>query len=123
MTQELLLPIIALLGLTLWLALRHVFAVIQSEEQREIARSGASCQGKIVAIQRPFLLDACTRLYFDFLPEGGERPLRVCHVDRRPPAELRASLPVAGAVVTVRYLPQTPRRAVISKLVAVASSY
>jgi hypothetical protein len=123
MANELLLPLIALIVLTLWLAARHVLAFVQGESQREIARSGASCQGRVVAIQRPFLLDACTRLYFDFVPEGRDRPVRVCHVDRRPLTELHASLPVAGASVAVRYLPHRPRRAVICKLVSMAASH
>jgi len=122
MANELLLPLIVLIALTLWLAGRHVLAFVHGERQREIARSGASCQGRVVAIQRPFLLDACTRLYFDFVPEGGDRPVRVCHVDRRPPTELHAALPIAGAAVAIRYLPHRPRRAVICKLVSMAAS-
>jgi hypothetical protein len=92
-------------------------AVVQCQRQLEIVRRGASCQGRIVAIQRPFMLDACTRLYFDFVPEGDDRPMRVCHIDRRPPDELRAALPAAGSIVTVCYLPERPQHAIITKLV------
>lgn len=120
MFTELLLPIAALIAITLWLALKHVAAIVRGQQQLEIMRRGTTCEGRVVAIQRPFMTDACTRLYFDFVPAGGDRPLRACHIDRRPPEELRASLPAAGTVVTVRYLPNRPRRAVISKLVATA---
>jgi hypothetical protein len=117
MVSQMLLPISALIATTMWLAIRHAVGAAQSQRQLEIARRGASCQGKVVAIQRPFMLDACTRLYFDFVPEGGERTMRACHIDRRPPEELHASLPTAGSVVTIRYLPERPQRAVITKLV------
>jgi hypothetical protein len=121
MTNELLLPLIGVLALALWLGARHALAVADGERQREIARSGATASAKIVAIQQPFLLDACTRLYFDFVPEGGDRLLRACHVDRRPLADVRASLPAAGATVVIHYMPRSPRRAVISRLVSLAS--
>ena len=118
MPHELLLPLIGILALALWLAARHALTVSHSERQREIARSGVRASGKIVAIQRPFLFDACTRLYFDFVPEGGDRAVRVCHIERRPHAELRSALPVAGATVAIHYMPRSPRRAVIARLVS-----
>ena len=117
MVNEVLLPISALIATTLWLGIRYAVTAAQCERQLEIARRGASCQGRIVAIQRPFMLDACTRLYFDFVPEGGDRPLRACHIDRRPPEELRAALPAAGSIVTVCYLRERPERAIITKLI------
>ncbi|MGH8175742.1 MAG: hypothetical protein ACREV5_05730 [Steroidobacter sp.] len=116
MIGEFILPIGALIAITLWMALRHAFVAHQTSRQSEIARRGATCQGKIVAIQRPFMLDSCTRLYFDFLPAGVEQPLRGCHIDRRAVDELRSSLPAAGSVVTVSYLPDRPRQAVICRL-------
>ena len=118
MFTQLFLPLGGLIALTVWLAIRHVVAVTQAQRQMRIVRCGASVQGKVVAIQRPFMLDACTRLYFDFVPVGGQQPLRACHVDRRSPEELRASLPAAGSLVSVRYLPDQPKQAVISRLVA-----
>jgi hypothetical protein len=121
MTNELLLPLVGILALALWLAARHALATVHGERQREIARSGARASGKIVAIQRPFLLDGCTRLYFDFVPDGGDRPVRGCHIERRPLAELRSTLPVAGATVAIHYMPRSPRRAVISALAAQTS--
>ena len=60
----------------------------------------------------------CTRLYFDFLPHGEMDAVRGCHIDRRSPDELQASLPAQGTLVTVRYLPHEPRRAVIGKLIS-----
>ena len=62
--------------------------------------------------------DACTRLYFDFVPEGMNQEVRACHVDRRANDEPMASLPAQGALVSIRYLPEQPRAAIIGKLVA-----
>lgn len=117
MFHDLLLPISALIALTLWLGLKYAIAAAQMQRQIEIARRGAASQGKVVAIQRPFMFDACTRLYFDFVPEGADHPVRVCHVDRRALADVRSALPIAGAVVAVRYLPERPRCAVIARLI------
>lgn len=117
MVNEVLLPVALLVAVTVWLAMRHVIALLRGEQQIEILRRGATGEGRVVAVQRPCMIDACTRLYFDFTPAGGERPVRVCHVDRRPLGEARVSLPPAGAIVAVRYLPHRPQRAVISKLV------
>jgi hypothetical protein len=119
MTNEMLLPLTGILAFILWLAVRHALAVARGERQREIARSGATTYGKIVAIQGPFLFDDCTRLYFDFVPDGGDRPLRACHIERKSLVDLRASLPVAGATVAIHYMPRSPRRAVIARLVVV----
>ncbi len=118
MLSEFYLPVGILMAVTLCVAARHALAVRHAKRQSEIALRGASCEGKIVAIQRPFMLDSCTRVYFDFVPHGLAETLRVCHVDRRPAAEQRPTLPVAGAIVTVRYLPDRPQRAVIGKLVS-----
>lgn len=117
MTNELFLTFGALIAATLWLAIKYAMTVAQAQRQLDIMRRGALCQGRIVAVQRPFMLDACTRLYFDFVPEGAHEPLRACHVERRPHDELRASLPAAGATVAVHYLRNRPDRAVISNLV------
>jgi hypothetical protein len=118
MFEHLITPIAFLIGLTLWLAIRHVVRAEQDRRQHEVAARGEFCQGRVVAIQRPFFLDTSTRLYFEFAPPGVEQPMRCCHVDRRPPDEISASLPSAGTVVTVRYLPEQPSRAVIGKLVS-----
>jgi hypothetical protein len=118
MPTEVIISIAALMALTLWMAVKHAVATHAVEAQRSIVQQGIACQGRVVAIQRPFLLDNCTRLYFDFLPPGAERAVRACHVDRRPPDELHASLPAQGTLVSVRYLPHRPHRAVIGKLVS-----
>jgi hypothetical protein len=117
MLREFYLPVCLVMAVTLWIAVRHALAVRHASRQLEIAQRGASCEGKVVAIQRPFMLDSCTRLYFDFVPHGREETVRVCHVDRRPTEEQRPALPAAGATVTVRYLPDRPQQAVIGKLV------
>jgi hypothetical protein len=118
MPAEVSTAIVFLITLTLWMAAKHAVAVHQATKQREIAQRGVMSQGRVVAIQRPFLLDDCTRLYFEFLPDGMDREVRACHVDRRAPDELRASLPAQGALVSIRYLPEQPHAAVIGKLVA-----
>jgi hypothetical protein len=117
MPNEVVVAIVLLAAMTLWLALKGAVAAHQSARQREIMHRGSVCQGRVVAIQRPFLLDNCTRLYFDFQPDGIEQSVRACHVDRRAADQLHASLPPQGSVVTVRYLPHRPRHAVIGKLV------
>jgi hypothetical protein len=118
MPSEVFLSLTVLVGITLWLAIKHALGVHRASIQRDIALRGALCQGRVVAIQRPFLLDNCTRLYFDFLPHGEMDAVRGCHIDRRSPDELQASLPAQGTLVTVRYLPHEPRRAVIGKLIS-----
>jgi len=117
MTADLIVPIALLIGVTVWMAIAHVMRGNHARLQQEIASKGALCQGRVTAIQRPFLLDSCTRLYFEFEPLGADTLVQCCHVDRRSDEEQLASLPPAGTVVTVRYLPQRPTRAVIGKLV------
>lgn len=117
MPAEVSTAILALAAMTVWMAAKHAVAVHQALKQREIARRGVVCQGRVVAIQRPFFLDSCTRLYFDFVPEGTDQEVRACHVDRRAQAESTAALPVQGALVSIRYLPEQPRAAVIGKLI------
>lgn len=118
MPAEVSTAIFALAAMTLWMAAKHAVAVHQALKQRDIARRGVVCQGRVVAIQRPFLLDSCTRLYFDFVPAGTHEHVRACHVDRRAEDGLKASLPPQGSLVSIRYLPEQPRAAVIGKLVS-----
>lgn len=117
MTHEVPFGITLLIAITLWLAIKHVIASHRAAQQLQIAHSGASCLGRVVAIQRPFMLDDCTRLYFDFVPSGSQDPVRACHIARRANGDAPRPLPVQGATVTVRYLPERPQRAVIGKLV------
>ena len=118
MQAEVILALGGLVAITVWLAFKHVFATQQALRQREIALQGSIGQGRVVAIQRPFLLGNCTRLYFDFSPDGKDEVVRACHIDRREADELRASLPAQGTLVTVRYLPHQPQHAVIGKLLS-----
>jgi hypothetical protein len=117
MFRDLMLPLLFLIGVTLWVAISRVLRDLHIRQQREIAARGKLCHGRVVAIQRPFLLDSCTRLYFEFAPPGFHQPLRCCHVERRALEEIATELPAAGTMVTVRYLPERPRQAVIGKLV------
>ena len=115
MTSEALLVIGILMAVAMWLAMNNAFAAYQANRQRTIALRGMSCEGRVVAIQRPFMLDDCTRLYVDFQPPGMAEPLRVCHVDR---GSADSGFLATGSIVTVRYLPNRPRQAVIGKLVS-----
>jgi hypothetical protein len=106
-----------LIAVGIWFVIKHLIAVHRAAQQSIIAQAGETCVGRIVAIQRPFMLDDCTRLYFDFIPSGSQEPVRACHVARRAEGDSPRALPVPGATVTVRYLPERPQRAVIGKLV------
>jgi hypothetical protein len=86
--------------------------------QQEILKRGAAAQGRVLRVWRPPLFGAFTRVYFEFEPEGTPGAIQTCHVDRRRLDELSASLPAVGATVGVRYLPESPGKAVIAKLVS-----
>lgn len=111
------LPMSFILVITAWMTIALIVRHQQTRRQQEIVHRGACCEGRVVAIQRPFMLETCTRVYFDFEPPGVDRPLRVCHIDRRPAAESAAPLLHTGTPVAIHYLPEHPREAVISKLV------
>ena len=81
-------------------------------------KRGRAAHGRVVHIWRPKLLGAFTRIYFEFEPADLDGKVRSCHIDRRLGAEPMASLPAVGTTVTVRYLPESPRRAVIARLVS-----
>src|SRR5690606_11286441 len=83
---------------------------------REILKQGNAAQGLILRIWRPPLLGSFTRVYFEFRPQEGREPVRACHVDLRY-NEPTASLPAVGTLVSVRYMPEDPTKAVIAKLV------
>lgn len=103
-----------------------VFAAVISSQavskavrmQQDILKYGLVAQGKILRIWTPPLVGAFTRIYFEFEPSASEGSLRVCHVDRRFPEELAASLPAVGSEVSVKYLPDNPEQAVIARLVS-----
>ena len=85
-------------------------------EQQQILRDGVLTDGRITRIWRPPLMGSFPRLYFEFRPTGSENTVTCCHVDRRSFAEMNASLPAVGSSVRVRYLPASPHRAVIARL-------
>ena len=118
MPEQVSLTLGLLTALTVWLALKQAFAAHRAAKQRLIVQVGATCFGKVVAIQHPFMLDECIRVYFDFVPTGMNEPVRVCHIAPRNAIESNRSLPATGSTVTIRYLPEQPRQAVIGKLVA-----
>jgi hypothetical protein len=62
------------------------------------------------------LFDPYTRVYFDFVPAGSDRPVRCCHMERRASIEVAMVLPATGGQVQVSYLPEDPQTAVIGKL-------
>jgi hypothetical protein len=88
------------------------------QRQRDILAHGILAQGRVVDLWQPPLAGASTRVYFEFYPSGAAYPIRTCHIDRRGHGEWLASLPQVGTEVAVRYLPSSPTRAVIVKLVA-----
>lgn len=122
MSLEVVAAITAVFALAACIAGKHAILCGRLSKQHEIARRGTACTGRVVAIQRPFLLDPCTRLYFDFIPSGADRPLRACHVDHGSLAQLRTALPPTGALVSVHYLPERPTDAVITTLLPSTNS-
>ena len=112
-------PIIAFLsgamGAAVWSSLN---AARSGKLQQDILKRGQAAHGRVLHIWRPKLRGAFTRIYFEFEPEGEIGTVRGCHVDRRPAGELMASLPAVGTTVAVRYLPESPRQAVIARLVS-----
>lgn len=86
--------------------------------QQEILQRGLQAQGRVLRIWRPPVFGAFTRVYFEFRPAGINGEVQTCHVDRRRGDEPWASMPAVGAQVGIRYLPDTPTKAVIAKLVS-----
>lgn len=114
-----LMPIIAFISGAMVAAILSSLTVSRATRlQQEILKRGRDAHGRILHIWRPKLRGAFARIYFEFEPVGTERPVRGCHIDRRPADELRASLPAVGTTVAVRYLPEQPKQAVIARLVS-----
>lgn len=86
--------------------------------QQEVVKRGVQALGTITAVRRAPFFGFITGIYFEFSPSGADAPIRVCHAERRNAAETLASLPSVGTSVRICYLPEDPRRAVISKLVS-----
>lgn len=86
--------------------------------QREILQRGQPAHGRVLKVWRPPIMGGFTRVYFEFQPVEADGIVQSCHVVHRGAGEWAASLPAVGAKVSVRYLPERPRRAVITKLVS-----
>jgi hypothetical protein len=114
-----LMPIIAFLSGAM---LAGIFASLTTSraarQQQEILKRGQVAHGRVLHIWRPKLHGAFTRIYFEFEPPGVDVTVRGCHVDHRAADEPSASLPAVGSTVAVRYLPESPTRAVIARLVS-----
>jgi hypothetical protein len=109
-------------ALLAWLA--HAQEVIKRRMRldQDIAMRGLTCQGRVFAVQRPFLFESTTRLYFEFAPPGAGRPVQCCHLERGATGRMAAMLPSTGMLVDVRYLPESPTHAVIGKLLRPAET-
>ena len=88
------------------------------EAQRDILKRGVQAQARIVKVWRPFLIGSVPRVYFEFQPEGSSGTVRTCHIHRTAHDGVVASLPAVGTEVAIRYLPENPAHAVISKFVS-----
>jgi hypothetical protein len=104
-----------------WLSLKQIIAAARNRRQLDIVRHGRVSEGRVVGVQHPFLLDSYTRLYFDYVPVGSERPVRACHFAPRTAQAPRIGLPHMGSNVSVSYLPDHPSQAVILRLVSTAA--
>jgi hypothetical protein len=114
-----LMPIIAFLSGAMAAAVISCLSASRAaREQLDILKRGHEAHGRVIHIWRPKLYGAFTRIYFEFEPAGVDGPVRGCHVDRRVAGEPKASLPAIGSTVAVRYLPDSPRQAVIARLVS-----
>jgi len=114
-----LMPIIAFISGAMVAAIFSSLTVSRAvKEQQDILKRGQVAHGRILHIWRPKLRGAFARIYFEFEAAGSGGKVRGCHVDRRPADEIRASLPAVGSTVSVRYLPDQPKQAVIARLVS-----
>jgi hypothetical protein len=113
-----LMPIFAFISGAMVAAILSSLTVSRAlKQQQEILKRGRMAHGRVLHIWRPKLRGAFPRIYFEFEPSGDAGPVRGCHVDRRA-GETVASLPAVGTTVSVRYLPESPQRAVIARLVS-----
>lgn len=114
-----LMPILAFISGAMVAAIMSSLTVSRAvKAQQEILKRGQIAHGRIMHIWRPKLRGAFARIYFEFEPDGADGTVRGCHIDRRPVDEMQASLPAVGTTVSVRYLPDQPRQAVIARLVS-----
>lgn len=113
---SLVLPILILCAVALWTTCASRVHARTAHQQRYTLQQGQSCRGTVVGVQGPFLFDVCTRVYFEFVPEGAAEPLRGCHVERRDLSDGGVALPATGTQVLISYLPDDPEHAVIGAL-------
>jgi len=116
------LPIIILCLVATWTAYASFNSSQQTERQLRTLECGIACRATVVGVQRPFLFDPYTRVYFEFVPQGSDAPVRGCHIERRASTEVAMALPASGGQVQVSYLPEQPECAVIGKLVSTAAA-
>jgi hypothetical protein len=112
MLLEALSPLSFVVGAVVSYAASNFFHSRDARSQQEVLKHGLVAEGHVTAITGML----ARRVYFEFQPRGKKAKVQCCHVDRRDGSV--ASLPSVGTRVTVRYLPENPRRAVIAKLVS-----
>ena len=113
MLASLSIPIIALCAVAAWTLCAAIANTRHVRQRVQTLRHGVSGHGIVVGVQRPFLLDPCLRVYFEFVPQGQLRPLRCCHVSRCDNPNVMSALPITGSQVRVSYLPEEPESAVL----------
>lgn len=112
MLLEALSPLSFVVGVVVSYAASNFLNSRDARAQQEVLKRGVIAEGHVTAITGTL----ARRIYFEFMPSGREAKVQCCHIDRREGSV--ASLPSVGTRVTVRYLPENPRRAVIAKLVS-----
>lgn len=118
MRPEILCAIAFVIGMFFAMNTSRRLTAKQSFEQQQILRAGMPAQGTVTQIWQPPLAGSFPRIYFQFQPQEGSAPIECCHIDCRPQSNATASLPAVGSAVSVRYLAESPRSAVIAKLVS-----
>jgi hypothetical protein len=118
MSPELLSAIAFVIGMIVAMNSSRSVTAKQSFEQQQILRAGLPAEGTVTQVWQPPLAGSFPRIYFRFEPRDGGAPVECCHIDRRPQGTSTASLPAVGSSVSVRYLPDNPRSAVIARLVS-----
>ena len=105
-------------GIVLAMILSGKIALRGVLSSQHIAKNGQMTEGVVIRVWRPPMAGSFPRVYFEFLPQGSDRPVQGCHIDRRALSGEVTSLPAVGSRVMVRYLPENPAHAVIARLVS-----
>ena|SRR5690349_10985598 len=122
MLASLTLPVMILCVVAIWTVYANLSSTQHAQRQAQTVQRGISSRATVVGVQRPFLFDPYTRVYFEFVPAGSQQPVRGCHVERRASAEVAMALPATGRQVQVCYLPEDPYTAVIDRLLSECSA-